>query len=226
MEQHEKHGYILWIIVAIVLTAILVGGGVYYWQNKKATDAKNDLNNQITNLQNQINTLKSTNSTTDTSTSTNSVANTPNTNSNENIATFVKDGDGYHGTLTLTGYIQKSMIPAAEGSNAKVDYYSFVFTKSNSDLLSNFLQENSGNSFVTNNSIGLGCLSDDGSRIYSTNMGNDGQVSNALTGEDLQTLLNSNINNQIQLKITKPVFTSGSGAPACYSHFRDFEIVK
>ncbi len=100
MEQNEKHSYALWIIVAIVLTAILVGGGVYYWQNKKATETKNDLNNQITNLQNQINTLKSTNSTSTTPTS-----NSTNTTNSSTASNTVTDDDLLNAKKTVDAYL-------------------------------------------------------------------------------------------------------------------------
>ncbi len=78
MEQQKNKTW-FWILIAVILTAIIVGGGVYYFENKRATEAKNDLNNQITNLQSQIDTLKSSTATSNSSTSTNPTTSNPNT---------------------------------------------------------------------------------------------------------------------------------------------------
>jgi len=49
----------IWImLITIILTGAVIGGGVYYWQNKKITNVKNDLNSQITTLQKQVTDLK------------------------------------------------------------------------------------------------------------------------------------------------------------------------
>lgn len=45
------------VLVAIVLTALAVGGGIYYWQSSLATDAQE----QMVSLQEQIDTLEETN---------------------------------------------------------------------------------------------------------------------------------------------------------------------
>jgi len=50
--QSSKH---IWItIIAVALTAIIVGGGVYAWQNSSLQSTEQSLQQQITNLQNQI----------------------------------------------------------------------------------------------------------------------------------------------------------------------------
>jgi type II secretory pathway pseudopilin PulG len=46
------------IIIAIVVTAIIVGGGVYVWQKSILKSSEQSLRQQITSLENQINQLK------------------------------------------------------------------------------------------------------------------------------------------------------------------------
>lgn len=46
------------VILSIVLTALLVGGGVYYFTNYQAKVQKEDLNMQIENLQSQVENLQ------------------------------------------------------------------------------------------------------------------------------------------------------------------------
>ncbi len=134
METQKSKTW-LWILIAVILTAIIVGGGVYYWQNKKATDAKNDLNNQITNLQNQINTLKSTNSTSTvtnpTSSSSANNASDTNTSSTANNPKIYTNTD-YGFQLTFDSdlwnnyIIQKFHKEATDILPAYDDYYVYI----------------------------------------------------------------------------------------------------
>lgn len=45
----------IWVVViTVVITGVLVGGGTYYFLNKQATDDKNALQAQITELGAQV----------------------------------------------------------------------------------------------------------------------------------------------------------------------------
>ena len=56
LVQSSKH---IWItIIAIVLTAILVGGGVYAWQKSSLRATEQSLQQQISDLQNRITALQ------------------------------------------------------------------------------------------------------------------------------------------------------------------------
>jgi len=54
--QSSKHIWI--IIIAVVLTAIIVGGGVYAWQKSNLQSTEQSLQQQISELQNQITNLQ------------------------------------------------------------------------------------------------------------------------------------------------------------------------
>ncbi len=54
--QHSKNIWV--IIIAIVLTALIVGGGAYAWQNSNRKSAEQILQKQITSLENQITLLE------------------------------------------------------------------------------------------------------------------------------------------------------------------------
>jgi len=56
--QTSKHFWIT--IIAVVLTAIIVGGGVYAWQKTSLRATEQSLQQQITSLQNQIDQLQQT----------------------------------------------------------------------------------------------------------------------------------------------------------------------
>lgn len=53
--RNEKN----WIVlISIIVTAVIVGGVVYYWQYSQAKKDKDSLNSQISSLQSQINNLE------------------------------------------------------------------------------------------------------------------------------------------------------------------------
>lgn len=139
---------------------------------------------------------------------------------------FTSEED-YHGTLILTGYLDvKTRECPPDGMCEKtVEYANFIFSETNDDDIYDFLGVNEGNSFAGSSSVGIGCYEEDQNRIYSENFGDAGNVENIISGEDLTKLLASSESNPVKLKITRPVYTSGRGAPDCYSHFRDFEVL-
>lgn len=132
----------------------------------------------------------------------------------------------FFGTLNLIGYldIRTKVCEPGNMCGQTVEYASLVITESDRDLIYEFIGRNEGNSFIAPNGIGLGCYQKDQNRIYSTNFGDVGQAENIVSGSDLEKLLSSNIDNLVKMQITKPLWTSGSGAPDCYSHFREFEV--
>lgn len=135
-------------------------------------------------------------------------------------------GIGYYGTLELTGYLDTKLFTCnpGEGCLKTVTYAYFVITKTDNELIYNFTNRNEGNSFVGENNIGLGCFEKDANRIYSVNFSDSGQVENIITGGEFKKLLQSNKNNPVKIKLTKPYFSGGGGAPECYSHFRSFKV--
>ncbi len=137
------------------------------------------------------------------------------------------DRIGFFGTLTLTGYLDIERWVCDENGmcSETVDYAFFVVKDTSSDLIYDFINDSKGNSFVGNNSIGIGCYNKDKNIIHSMNSGDSGTVENIISGEDLYKLLGSNKNNLVKLKLTKPTPPPGGGAPECYSHFRLFQVL-
>jgi len=225
----------IWIIlISIVVAGGLAASGTYYFVKTKNNSHKKNLQTELDNLNKQIAQVNQNQNSNQTNLNTNINTNTnANTNTNSNATfknTFTHDTNGYHGTLTLTGYIKQTEVPtyASEGDetpSGSVNYVSFVFTKSNSTLFAAYLAENNGNSYASNNSIGLGCYDRMHNGIYSVNDSDAGEVTNNILGADLAALLESTSAKQVNLELEKPIYTSGHGAPACYSHFRNFKIV-
>jgi uncharacterized protein YxeA len=133
------------------------------------------------------------------------------------------------GTYNLEGYMEVEHIFCSKvgmGCDADYDYAFFQITKSDNDLIYDFLGE--GNSYLRKDGIGLGCYESDKKRIYSLNRSaetDSGITENIIIGDDLEKLIDSNYVNIIKLQVRVPQPTVGSGAPNCYSHFINFKVL-
>ena len=58
IEPVQSHKSIWILAVAIILTALIVGGAVYFWQNSKLKSIEQSLQEQISSLNNQISQLQ------------------------------------------------------------------------------------------------------------------------------------------------------------------------
>lgn len=135
---------------------------------------------------------------------------------------------GYFGTITLKGHldIERPECPQGGTCQETVDYASLVFDTVNNTAFNEYVKESEGNAFIGVNSIGLGCYTEvSTNRIYSMNESDYGQVENMITDEDLTKLLASKDGAEIQIQVTKPILTAGAGAPDCYSHFRNMDVL-
>ncbi len=146
---------------------------------------------------------------------------------------FQQGRDSYWGTLTLTGYLSTRDVKSCPNDEESIcpnpiihKYASFNFLESDNDLIYTYLNEESGNSYVRKQSVGLGCYDPDKKVISSLNSGDDGEVTNRIIGQDLDVLASSSDSNLVKLQMTKPYYSYGRDAPICYSHFRNFKIVK
>jgi len=136
---------------------------------------------------------------------------------------FKQQPDGsYLGSVTLTGYATTNEIdePFCESDCKKYRYVFFNITHGMTPELKRFAGGNDGNAYVGNDSIGIGCVSDDGKTIVSdvadlqTHM-----VQREINEQDSQVILKSNARNLVTITLNRDYEPAGSGAPACYSHF-------
>jgi hypothetical protein len=134
---------------------------------------------------------------------------------------------GFYGTITLTGYIdvQKRICQEDMPCGATVDYASFVFTSGANDALRKFTGQNTGNSFIAGDRVGIGCHEQPQSRIYYENDADSGYITGEIKSTDYTRLMASTKDKPVQLKLTREIYTSGRGAPDCYSHFRNFDVL-
>ena len=136
----------------------------------------------------------------------------------------VEEESEFYGDLTLKGYIELGEMEEM-GTGNPFTYAFFVFEDPKNEAFTKYLEDSKGNSFLGENSIGLGCYEEDKKRIYSVNYGAEDQADNVLENENYEKLSKSSKDNVVTLKVTKPMPPMGGGAPSCYSHFRNFEIV-
>jgi len=151
--------------------------------------------------------------------------NSPDSNSTVKFDEY--DNNNYYGALILTGYLDVKTRVCNPGDMCErtVEYASFVFTESSSDAIYDFLGVNTGNSFVGDTAIGLGCYEKDKNRIFYENFADVDSVQGEIKGQDLAKLLASNKTNPVKLEMKREIYTSGRGAPDCYTHFRDFAVL-
>lgn len=138
---------------------------------------------------------------------------------NPQTAAFTQtQNDGFYGSLTLTGHIETL-------KREDVTYAYFVFDAVNNTALDAFMDVNDGNSFAGGNKIGIGCHQETQKRIFYENFSDSGNIQGAITGGDYDKLMASNKDNKVQMKMYRDIYTSGQGAPTCYSHFRGFDVL-
>ncbi len=58
IDTIQSHKNIWILVIAIILTALIVGGAIYIWQNSKMKSTKQSLQQQISALKNQISQLQ------------------------------------------------------------------------------------------------------------------------------------------------------------------------
>jgi hypothetical protein len=147
------------------------------------------------------------------------------------------DKYGFYGTLTLTGYVDIQRRECIPGNLCEktVDYVSFIFSDTTSEAIKEFTGEHAGNSYVAGDRVGIGCYEKDQKRIVYQNFADDNSAEfggrgvvmfeGEINSKDLTELLNSSKAKPVRLTLTRPIYTSGQGAPDCYTHFRDFDVL-
>jgi len=197
----------------IVLVSFLIFLGIYYNRDNSVDNPEND--NNINDNQN------------DNEGDNNDDGLEANTefffNSRESIA---------YGTVQIEGYatIQEVIDCSYDDSECfendnppKLDYLIFNILKVDDENFKRWIESMSGNSFVSGDGIGLGCVSD-GKLYYYNNSDEKGTQSITLTQADTAKIVNSTRNNPITLELERLKLSFGSGAPVCYSHITMIKI--
>ena len=135
----------------------------------------------------------------------------------------------YSGDVFVRGYLttEETPEPWCEGTDCGKNTSAFFKVVEVDDSeFDKFLDENKGNSFVRDGKVGLGCVADN-ETVYLMNDSDQYGLKEFTAPKELsKILLSSTEKNLVTLKLTKYKLTDGRGAPACYSHFSRFELVK
>ncbi len=231
MEQNKT----IWIIG--VFAALICVGTISYamvTQKQREGQFRVEIQQQYSALKDQMNNFSQKLSEISSNiTSSQPVNNQPTTETIPDENQPFQMGKGsYFGTLTVKGYVQVSKdVPdcgegCEEAAAPKVDVVSFNIISNTNKLFDQYLTQDNGNSFEGSGWISLGCKTADKKGVESYNAGDSGTVNNLISGSDFTALMNSSKTNLVNLQITKPYYTSGKGASTCYSHFRNFKVVK
>ena len=204
MEENKKSNSSAAIIVILSILLILTTGYIVYKEvflAGNSSNAKNNIpiSNETTNNQNEavVNGLGKDDTFT---TSTNS------------------------GIVEVIGYPEKKEITnITDGTKHTYIYFHIKETKSTE--FKKYIESINGNSYVSNNSIGIGCVSD--GIIKYTNDSDSARMKNyELSQEDSDKILNATESNPIKLKLEKALYTGGVEAPICYSHITKIMVQK
>lgn len=143
-------------------------------------------------------------------------------------SSFKSDEKGnFYGTVVVTGYtiVKSESESFCEENCKKYSYVFFQILNTDNVALFDFLNENKGNSFVGDKQVGLGCLQNKNITYFNAS-DKIGMKEYTLSASLSKKIMESNKENPITIKLERQLFTSGSGAPACYSHFTHISDLK
>ncbi len=129
------------------------------------------------------------------------------------------------GVVEIIGYPETKELIDEMGDGKHYNYVYFHIIESKSTEFKNYIKSLEGNSYVLEDAIGIGCNSD-GKITYYNSSDEYGDMEYEISKEDSSKILNATENNPIRLKLERLVYSSGKGAPICYSHITKVEIVE
>ncbi|MEK9159474.1 MAG: hypothetical protein AAB383_01965 [Patescibacteria group bacterium] len=140
---------------------------------------------------------------------------------------YDEDNYAYYGKLVVNGYLTFEERPEAfcEENCPIYTYTFFNVLNTDNEFLDDYIEEQRGNSFVGETSIGLGCIEED--ILWRMNDSNEfGMQKYTNSLEESETILNSSSENPITVELERYLYTGGRGAPDCYSHFAQVKVVE
>ena len=143
--------------------------------------------------------------------------------------TFNYDSSSASGFATVKGYVtlEKEDDCEDECDPKDVTYYDVVhfhIIETNSENFKNYINSFYPEEYKGDRTFRLGCLVN--GTIEYFNSTDEIEFKDYVLNENIsRKILNSNINNPITLKLEKYKLTGGSGAPVCYSHITNIDIL-
>jgi len=202
-------------IISLVLLVALIAAGIFAFLTLVAPkdDEIADLKAELALLRSQIE------------------ADNSSSNSKLEKGTFkLSDQHGGAGTVQVEGYATTAEKDDGwedgcdEEACAKVDYVIFNILRTENSDFKKFLETLSGNSFVDESAIGIGCI-EDGILSWANDSDATGMKTYNLSKSDTTAIMNATKEKPIILELERFEFTGGSGAPACYSHISAIKII-
>ncbi len=140
----------------------------------------------------------------------------------------------FFGELYVKGALVQKNIPESFCEEPCETNFEAIFlkvTETGNKPFEEFLKENSGNAYARPSREGalaeimIGCR-EDSSIWYSNDSDEQGFASREISGEHAQAFFRAlDTGAELRFKLTKLSLSGGRGAPACYSHFYDIEIL-
>lgn len=132
------------------------------------------------------------------------------------------------GRVEVLGYATLEKVNEADcytDNCNKYDYVFFNILESESEDFLTYIENLNGNTFVSNQNIGLGCFSNNILNYYN-HSDEFGMKSFTLTKDETSKIMNSTKENPIKLELEKSKLTGGIGAPNCYSHITNIKVIE
>ncbi len=203
MKKNEKGFSVVEILIVLIVVGLIgtVGWLVYNRQNNEtqtqATEIKKEKNKEQVQEKEARALLK---------------------------GTFGESGD--FGSLQAEGYatVAKRSEAFCEHNCKQHDYVFFTITKAENTSIFSYLKNNSDGSFTQDNAIGIGCIEND-QISYSNSSDSKGFQNLIISSKDTATILSATADKPVALELEKLKYTSGVGAPDCYSHFTTIQVL-
>ncbi len=127
---------------------------------------------------------------------------------------------GEYGTVQVEGY------PTISAKNEafclencqQYDYVFFNIKKTENTNILNYINSQSGNSFVRDKAIGIGCIANGEISYYNLSTSR-GMQEYKLSKDDTTKIMNATSEKPVVLELEKLPYSGGRGAPTCTSHF-------
>ncbi len=148
-----------------------------------------------------------------------------------NVTAYHYDGKfGYVGTLTVKGYPEIKRMVCEEGEpfcSKTVDYVYFKITDSANQDIFKFINATKGNTFITENGVGIGCYEKEKNRIYSYTAKGEVVDDRVIvgSGKRIESIISSDYilsatkSNPVDLTLTA-FLVPDSEATECFSYFK------
>lgn len=132
------------------------------------------------------------------------------------------------GVVEVIGYpevkeVESGYVYDFDDDVEKCNYVYFHIKETKSEEFKKFIKSLSGNSFVLDDAIGLGCIID-GKIKYDNSSDEFGYKEYELSIKNSNKILNATESNPIKLKLEMLPNSTGSEVDMCYSHITTIEV--